>query len=296
MNVRLSVAHLDQEGMVPGFGLTRTTAGLNGSSRLGARLHADASVQYINSDAENRPAQGYGEDNVMWQFMWFGRQVDTGLLRERWDEVLPEGDPNEGLPQNWQRHYWANPYQIQFSGENNDTRNRLIGQVSAGYQLTDWLNATVRTGTDWYEENRRQEYADGSYSVALAGANGALMVRSNGATWLDTDRLLERLRTYDLPGVTLTATNFDPTGEGWVPFKDENVNAVLAGWLDQLNEKQRAVVELRFGLDGAEGMIPALEQIIKRGGQLGMKEIVLGMAHRGRLNVLRHIVGVSIEA
>src|SRR4051812_37779815 len=46
----------------------------------------------------------------------------------------------------------------------------------------------------------------------------------------------------------------------------------------------------RFGLDGSEGLIPALEQIIKRGGQLGMKEIVLGMAHRGRLNVLSQVM------
>ena len=46
----------------------------------------------------------------------------------------------------------------------------------------------------------------------------------------------------------------------------------------------------RFGLDGAESMIPALEQIIKRGGQLGAKEIVLGMAHRGRLNVLCNVM------
>ncbi len=42
----------------------------------------------------------------------------------------------------------------------------------------------------------------------------------------------------------------------------------------------------RFGLDGAEALIPALEQIVKRGGNLGLKEIILGMAHRGRLNVL----------
>lgn len=46
----------------------------------------------------------------------------------------------------------------------------------------------------------------------------------------------------------------------------------------------------RFGLDGAESLIPALEQIVKRGGQLGMKEIVLGMAHRGRLNVLSQVM------
>src|SRR5271165_3484786 len=47
----------------------------------------------------------------------------------------------------------------------------------------------------------------------------------------------------------------------------------------------------RFGLDGAEAMIPALEQIIKRGGQLGLREICLGMAHRGRLNVLSQVMG-----
>ena len=47
----------------------------------------------------------------------------------------------------------------------------------------------------------------------------------------------------------------------------------------------------RFGLDGAESLIPALEQIIKRGGNLGVKEIVVGMPHRGRLNVLTQVLG-----
>ncbi len=47
----------------------------------------------------------------------------------------------------------------------------------------------------------------------------------------------------------------------------------------------------RFGLDGAEAMVPALEQIIKRGGALGVQEIVIGMAHRGRLNVLCEVMG-----
>ncbi|MGJ4880181.1 2-oxoglutarate dehydrogenase E1 component [Bradyrhizobium sp. HKCCYLRH1065] len=47
----------------------------------------------------------------------------------------------------------------------------------------------------------------------------------------------------------------------------------------------------RFGLDGGESLIPALEQIIKRGGNLGVKEIVLGMPHRGRLNVLTQVMG-----
>jgi len=46
----------------------------------------------------------------------------------------------------------------------------------------------------------------------------------------------------------------------------------------------------RFGLDGAESTIPALEQIIKRGGALGVREIVIGMPHRGRLNVLAQVM------
>jgi 2-oxoglutarate dehydrogenase E1 component len=52
----------------------------------------------------------------------------------------------------------------------------------------------------------------------------------------------------------------------------------------------------RFGLDGAEAMVPALEQIIKRGGQLGVKEIVIGMAHRGRLNVLANVMSKPLRA
>ncbi len=52
----------------------------------------------------------------------------------------------------------------------------------------------------------------------------------------------------------------------------------------------------RFGLDGGESMIPALEQIVKRGGQLGMQDIVLGMAHRGRLNVLANLMSKPFSA
>ena len=52
----------------------------------------------------------------------------------------------------------------------------------------------------------------------------------------------------------------------------------------------------RFGLEGGETLIPALEQILKRGGQLGLKEVVLGMAHRGRLNVLANFMGKPFQA
>ncbi len=79
-----------------------------------------------------------------------------------------------------------------------------------------------------------------------------------------------------------------------VHFTVEGKKAILNKLMEaELFEKFCGVKFLgtkRFGLDGGEGMIPALEQIIKRGGHLGVKDIVLGMAHRGRLNVLANVM------
>ena len=52
----------------------------------------------------------------------------------------------------------------------------------------------------------------------------------------------------------------------------------------------------RFGMDGGEAMIPAIEQILKRGSQLGLGEIVVGMSHRGRLNMLHNVFGKPFQA
>ncbi|MBW4709691.1 2-oxoglutarate dehydrogenase E1 component [Roseobacter sp. YSTF-M11] len=52
----------------------------------------------------------------------------------------------------------------------------------------------------------------------------------------------------------------------------------------------------RFGLDGGESLVPAMEQIIKRGGALGVKDIVIGMPHRGRLSVLANVMAKPYKA
>jgi 2-oxoglutarate dehydrogenase E1 component len=80
-----------------------------------------------------------------------------------------------------------------------------------------------------------------------------------------------------------------------IVFTNEGKKAILNKLIEAESFEKFADVKYtgtkRFGLDGAEAMVPALEQIIKRGGQLGIKEIVIGMAHRGRLNVLANVMG-----
>ena len=58
---------------------------------------------------------------------------------------------------------------------------------------------------------------------------------------------------------------------------------------------KKFVAQKRFGLEGGETTIPALDAIICKGAELGVKEVVIGMAHRGRLNVLANIMGKTYE-
>jgi 2-oxoglutarate dehydrogenase E1 component len=80
-----------------------------------------------------------------------------------------------------------------------------------------------------------------------------------------------------------------------ISFTPEGKRAILQKLIEAEGFEKFSDVKFtgtkRFGLDGGESLIPALEQIIKRGGNLGVKEIVMGMPHRGRLNVLTQVMG-----
>jgi 2-oxoglutarate dehydrogenase E1 component len=85
-----------------------------------------------------------------------------------------------------------------------------------------------------------------------------------------------------------------------VQFTPEGKQSILAKVIEgELWEKflaKKYVGTKRFGLDGGESSIPALEAIIKYGGQMGVSEITIGMAHRGRLNVLANVMGKPYRA
>ncbi len=97
----------------------------------------------------------------------------------------------------------------------------------------------------------------------------------------------------------------DPAEKGWmqarvegpdkaITFTPEGKRAILNKLIEAEGFEKFLDIKYtgtkRFGLDGGESMVPALEQIIKRGGALGVEDIELGMAHRGRLNVLTQVM------
>ena len=85
-----------------------------------------------------------------------------------------------------------------------------------------------------------------------------------------------------------------------ISFTKEGKKAILNKLIEAEGFERFSAVKFvgtkRFGLDGAESLIPALEQVIKVAGKLGAKEISIGMPHRGRLNVLCNVMSKPYRA
>ncbi|MEM0988285.1 MAG: 2-oxoglutarate dehydrogenase E1 component [Pseudomonadota bacterium] len=85
-----------------------------------------------------------------------------------------------------------------------------------------------------------------------------------------------------------------------ISFTDEGRKAILNKLIESEGFEKFLHVKYmgtkRFGLDGGEALIPAMEQIIKRGGALGAKDIIFGMPHRGRLNILANVMAKPYRA
>ncbi len=127
-----------------------------------------------------------------------------------------------------------------------------------------------------------------------------------GFEWVKVDELYDALRRNYCGKVGLEYMHISDTEErrflqdkfegpeDVIQFTPEGKQAILQAVIrgEQYENflGKKYVGTKRFGLDGGESMIPALEAVIKYGGQLGVREIIYGMAHRGRLNVLANVM------
>src|SRR2546425_5808850 len=180
-NVRLSIGRTNESGMYPNNTNNRTDIALSGGTQVSDHWSAEASVNYINDGMKNQPAQAYEEIDPMQNFIWFGRQVDTRLLKQNLYR-----DPNDPLTQqiltgvpglradapiqySWNYSYHANPYWMAGVKTTDYSRNRGLGHASVTYKVNDWLSVTGRSGRDWYQNQFRANYPVNDISPFFQG-------------------------------------------------------------------------------------------------------------------------------
>ncbi len=215
-NVRLSVSNTAVNSMAPGNVLDRLSVALKGGASVSERLSAEASLNYMNQDVENRTGTGYDEDNPMQSFIWFGRQVDMDALRSF--NCAPDRPTpcEEGGQFNWNYNYHNNPFWEQFVNRNGDERDRLLGHVSTTFQINDWISATGRIGRDWYRDHRKNVIAFNSLDDAGDGHfNESTLYRSetNADVLLTATRQLTSDFTLDVnAGGNVRDNTFESSG------------------------------------------------------------------------------------
>ncbi len=251
-HVRLSLNNTSVDGMAPGNSIGRIGVALKGGATITDRFSTEASLNYINQDVESRPGTGYDEDNPMQQFIWFGRQVDMEALRNYRCTGNESTACDPGGQFNWNYNYHNNPFWEQLVNTNADERNRLIGHVTANYQINDWITATGMVGQDWYRDHRKRVIAPGSLDDAGDGSfaeetryrselNGRMML--NATRSLTEDLTLDasaganiRLNDYRGSGVSVarlavpgiySITNALVTPNPWDRVEEQEVRSVL---------------------------------------------------------------------
>lgn len=152
IDYRFSYNNTKQTGILPNTGITRNSFSLNSTYRLTPKLTISTFANYTKGGAENLPGvDGRRGNSVTLQFIWFGRQVDTRLLRNYKNA--------DGTDYNWNHSYYSNPYWIQNENTVGQSRNRFFGNARLSYEITNWLSANLRVGTDSYNDKRKYKVA-----------------------------------------------------------------------------------------------------------------------------------------
>src|SRR6266516_188647 len=169
-NVRLSVGRTNESGMYPNNTNNRTDIALSGGTQVSDHWSAEASVNYIRDGMQNQPSQAYEEIDPMQGFIWFGRQVDTRILKnnlfrnpaDAFTQQILLGNPlmrtDAPIPYSWNYSYHPSPYWMAGVKTTDYSRNRGLGHASVTYKVNDWISITGRTGRDWYQNQFRANY------------------------------------------------------------------------------------------------------------------------------------------
>ncbi|MDN5213727.1 SusC/RagA family TonB-linked outer membrane protein [Fulvivirgaceae bacterium BMA12] len=148
-NFRTAYTRMNSEGILPNTDYKRENFALSGSYQLTDKVKVTSSLNYVNSSSGNRPNNSYGTENIMYLWVWFGRQIDMSTLRDYWQPGL------EGVQQfNYNYNWHDNPYFTMYENTNSFNKDRLFGNVRLDFEITDELSLMVRSGLDLFNDLR----------------------------------------------------------------------------------------------------------------------------------------------
>jgi TonB-linked SusC/RagA family outer membrane protein len=179
-NARASIGSENVAGIIPNNTFQKFTGLLSADMNINSRLAATANVQYVANNGHNRPGVGYNT-GILEQFIWFGRQVDMSALRNYYTA--------NGQLFNWNYNYHNNPFYLQYANPELDQRDHVIAGGNVTYKMADWLNASLRSGTDFYRYNINQNYAPGNLNFTNLAFNGAFYYRNDYSSQNNTQLL-----------------------------------------------------------------------------------------------------------
>ncbi|WP_240755186.1 SusC/RagA family TonB-linked outer membrane protein [Pedobacter sp. SYP-B3415] len=170
VGLRLSASHGENEWIVPNTGLERTSVALNVTTNLTKKLSLNLKAQYSNRHSDNLPATGYGNQSLMYWFMFAQPNVDVDWYRDYWvngREFQQFVNITTTNPES--------PYAISEQYINAQRRNGWLGNASATYKFTKELSLMVRATMDLNKDVREtmrpwdasgNKFAQGSYRLA----------------------------------------------------------------------------------------------------------------------------------
>lgn len=158
---RLSIGYADQKGMVPNTDLNRVSIGGSSSYTMGEKFTTSIDATYTSSQSDNFVTVGYNNENPVQQMIWSGRNVDFEALKP-WQTLplSPEGTAAAGTPLNWNTVFQNNPYWVMDTNTREYRRNRLVGNITAQYQINDEFLLVGKMGTNHWttQQNYRQAF------------------------------------------------------------------------------------------------------------------------------------------
>jgi TonB-linked SusC/RagA family outer membrane protein len=189
---RFSVTNVSNKWIIPNTGYKRNTIALSVNSKVNEKLQISSKINYTNKWSDNLPGAGYGNQSIMYWFIFWQPNADLDWLRNYWRNGL-EGRkimyPYSSFPEN--------PYAVAYEFINRSNRHNITGNVQASYNFTKELSLQVRTSLDLSYEQRAQERPFDAGSKYQLGSFRTQNIFSQEATTDFLLRYAKKLKDFD---------------------------------------------------------------------------------------------------